>query len=104
MLHFTTPLSHSYGSIYVVLYRYGKIMCPGDARANLFHVLLIQASQFFVSLQFNKRQEILVIVILALFSQKQYFKNSSLKVQLGFWLEMFSPMFWSKYVHQTDVR
>lgn len=41
VLHFTTPLSHSYGSIYVVFYHYDKITCPGDARANLFHVLLI---------------------------------------------------------------
>lgn len=48
-------------------------------------------------------KEILVTVILVLFSQKQSFKNSTCKVQLGFWLQKFSPMFWSKYVHQTDV-
>lgn len=41
VLHLTTLLSHSSGSVYVVFYHYDKIMCPGDVRANLFHALLI---------------------------------------------------------------
>lgn len=40
-LHYTTEPFLCIYSIYVIFYHYDKITYPGDARANLFHVLLI---------------------------------------------------------------